>query len=822
MTSIPYNTACNWLIARLMEKKGRLFPEGMVRADVLAGILALVIPATVVAKTQNGDSALVEDPVALVNPFTDTHDSRWFYFSSASRPFGMVNLSPDTDTDSKWHSGYLYGSSHIRCFSHIHGWQLAGVPVMPMTGRMKGHLGMDEYQSEFRHEGEVAMPGYHRVYLDDYETEVELTSTTRVGFHRYRFTDEKERHVVFDVGAFLAHGPTRDALLRRVDDHTLEGYMLLAPSGYRKKTLKVFFYARFDKRIQDFGGWKKRELFDDPGNEIRGRHTGGYVSFSPGVDQVKLKVAVSYTSVENARFNLEHELPHWDFDRVKKESVDEWNRWLSRIRVSGGTQKQRVKFYTDLWHALQGRRIVSDANGYYIDNTGVEPVIRRVEMKDGKPVHSHYNFDSMWGSHWSINILWSMVYPELMDGFCRTMIDMYRNGGQIPRGPAGGDYTYIMTGDPATAFFACAWNKGIRNYDMETAYEGLLKSAYEEGIRDSAVNRKAHLGSMRYYLERGYVPEGVLPGKDRGATLTLEYAYNDWCLSQLSLALGREEDYRELTGRACNYRNLWNPESGYMHPREKDGSWIRDFSPVARAKTTRGFQEANASVYTHFVPHDIAGLAGLFGGQSAYNEALNAAFEKAQPHGFVSETKKMHATAWVNYGNEPGHGMAHIFNHSGAPYLSQKWVRKVKYALGDTSVYGGYNGDEDQGKGGALGVLMAIGMFQLNGGASVKPFYEITAPVFDSVVIRLDPAYYPGGEFVIETRDNSKENMYIESAKLNGEPLDRCWFYHEDFARGGKLELQLGPEPNRSWGTGTLPPSLSREKSENINKKDYN
>jgi predicted alpha-1,2-mannosidase len=522
-----------------------------------------------------------------------------------------------------------------------------------------------------------------------------------------------------------------------------------------------------------------------------------------------MKVAISYTSVENAIYNMNYELPHWNFKQVKKTSEDEWNRWLGRIRVSGGTRQQQVKFYTDLWHALQGRRIVSDANGYYIDNTGSEPVVRRVRMKDGKPVFPHYNFDSLWGAHWSINILWSMVYPELMDGFCNTMIDMYRNGGQIPRGPAGGDYTYIMVGDPATSFFANAYNKGIRNYDIEIAYEGLMKNAFEEGIRDSAVWRKAHNGSMKYYLNHGFVPEGVLPGKDRGASLTLEYAYQDWCLAQLSKQLGKKDDYDMLMNRAQNYKHLWNPANRYVHPREEDGSWITDFKPIADAKTTRGFVEANASIYTHFVPHDIAGLARLFGGNHAYNNALNHLFEKAKNQGFVAKTRKMHASGWINYANEPGHAMGHLFNHSGAPYLTQKWVREVKAVFNDTTPYGGYFGDEDQGKAGALGVLMAIGLFEVDGGASYRPFYEITSPVFDEVVIELNQNYYPGERFVIKTKNNGKKNMYIESAKLNGKEWDQCWFYHATFANGGILELVLDDKPNKNWGTDRLPPSMS-------------
>ena len=398
-----------------------------------------------------------------------------------------------------------------------------------------------------------------------------------------------------------------------------------------------------------------------------------------------------------------------------------------------------------------------------------------------------------------------MVYPEVMDGFCNTMIDMYKNGGLIPRGPSGGNYTYVMIGDPASSFFATAYNKGIRNYDIKTAYEGLHRNAFPGGIRDHAGyehGSKASGGGMTYYTDRGYVPEGI-EGKGAhrdGASMTLEYAYQDWCLSQLAKTLGKTEDAEFFLNRSKNYKNLWNSETGFMHPREIDGSWIKDFEPVANAFNTLGFCEANSSVYTNYVPHDVGGLIELFGGEEKYIRQLNSAFEKGENHGFVSPGGKQHAFGWVDYSNQPGTGMAHLFNHAGAPWLSQYWVRKVKSALGDITPYGGYNGDEDQGQMGALGVLLAIGLFEEDGGAASNPTYEITSPIFDRVSIELNPDYYPGKSFVIETKNNSAQNLYIQSAKLNNKPLDSFWFLHSDFIKGGKLELEMGAEPDKSWG----------------------
>ena len=778
----------------------------MKKIQIYISILIFSISFLYSACTDKADKKV--NPASLVNVFVDTHNSRWFYFNSATRPFGMVNLSPDTDTKGSWSSGYLYDSKQIRCFSHVHAWQLSGVAVMPTVGEFKGNLGMDAYKSSFSHEGEVAEPGYHKVILSDYQITAELTSTTRVGFHRYTYPESKESYIIFDAGAFLAHGPTVYSKVWKVSDREVAGYEVMGKTGRRPKDTPVYFVARLSKPMEQFIGWRDSLMLDAPVDTVDGSNAGAAARFQTAQgEQVLMKVAISYVSVEQARLNLDTELAGWDFDQVRKDSRDEWNKWLGKIEVEGGTRKQQVKFYTDLWHALQGRRTISDVDGKYMDMTGDKPRVRQVKLgNDGKPIFPHYNFDAWWGSQWSLDILWSMAYPQLMDGFCNTMVDMYKNGGLIPRGPSGGNYTFVMIGDPSACFFATAYNKGIRNYDTELAYEGLRKNAFPGGSRDHAGYehaKDAHGGGMDYYMERGYVPEGIQAKGLHldGAAMTLEYAYQDWCVAQMAKNMGKKDDYELFMERSQNYKNVWNPDAMYMQPREMDGSWMKDFEPVgSKEPYTRGFCESNSAIYTNFVPHDVDGLINLFGGKDAYVERLNSQFERAQKFGFIAD-KDVPESGWVDYGNQPGTGMAHLFNKTGAPWLSQKWVREVKEALGDTTAYGGYNGDEDQGQMGALGVLMAIGLFEEDGGAVANPTYEITSPIFDKVTIHLDNNYYPGKTFVIETKNNSQENKYIQSAKLNGKAWNKYWFSHDDFANGGKLEIELGPEENKRWGT---------------------
>jgi predicted alpha-1,2-mannosidase len=767
------------------------------RSGRLAAALASLLPLAGAAQEKL--------PADWVNPLIGTSQSRWFFFASACRPFGLVNLSPDTRTGVDWMGGYLYGDTKVRCFSHIHCWQLYGVAVMPVSGEMRGQRGLDACASTFSHESEVVRAGYHKVVLDTYGITAELTSTTRVGFHRYTFPGDKPAHVILDTGATLMDH-IASSEVRRVSDTELAGEAVMAPTLRRPKPFTVYFVARFNQRFAHFGGWTQGKMLGNGVEKVGGKNAGAFVSFAtPPREPLLLKVALSYTSVESARRNLEAELPHWDFNRVVSDSRQDWNQWLGRLQVEGGTEAQRAKFYIDLWHALLGRRIVSDVDGAYCDMTGDKPMVRRPRPgRDEWPVFPHYNFDALWGSQWNLNLLWSFAYPEVMDGFCSTMVEMYQNGGLIPRGPSGGNYTFVMIGDPAAAFFAAAYNKGIRRYDVEQAYEGLRKNALPGGIRDHAGyehSRKAAGGGMKYYVQRGYVPEdieGEGMHKD-GAAMTLEYAYYDWCLAQLARELGKDTDAAWLTARAANYTNLWDASVKFMRPRRRDGSWLPNSEPVG-PKAAKGFCEANAAIYTHYVPHDVPGLMRLFGGPGKYIEALNRQFELAAPQKFLAQHGK-HELQWVDYDNEPSMAMAHMFNLAGAPWLSQKWVRAVKdQAYGDSTPFGGYNGDEDQGQMGALGVLMAIGLFDVAGGAAVRPSYQITSPIFDRVTIRLSRDYFPGRAFTIETRNNSPQNVYIQSARLNGRPLNECRLDHAELIKGGRLELELGPQPNQEWG----------------------
>lgn len=751
------------------------------------------------------------NPASYVNPLIDTKSPRWLYFSSACRPYGLVSLSPDTWVYGTWNSGYIYDTTTVRCFSHIHCWQLSGIPVMPVTGTMKGHLGFEANKSGFSHDNEVVKPGYHSLVLDDYNITAELTSTCRVGFHRYSFRGNEPGHILFDIGAELGHGKMDSAAIRKTGDSELAGYSIMSATNRREKPCKVYFIAHFNRPFSSFGGWKKpandteaeKILLRDI-DSIHGIECGGYVTFNdPGKEPVLIKVTLSYVSEDQARLNLDAELPHWDFDRIVKESYDEWDNELGKIEIEGGTYEQRVKFYTDLWHVLLGRHIYSDHNGKYTDNTGSEPRVRQIPPdKSGVPLFNMHNSDSFWGTEFTLNILWSIAYPQVMNNMAATLTEYYKNGGMIARGPSGGNYTFVMNGDQAAPLIAAAYNKGIRNFDVEAAFAGCLKNSESGGIRSYSGYEVIPNKYMDYYSERGYVPEDI-PGpgwhKD-GCALTLYFAYQDWCMAQFAKGMGKTDIYEHYLKRSFNYRNVFDPESGWMRPREMDGSWYKDFKPVEEKGSARGFTEGNSAVFTYYVPHNIKDLINMIGGNEAFTDKLNKQFELAAPERFITPHGQ-HAHNWVDYENQPGFHMAHLFSHAGAPWLTQYWLRRLKdEVFSDITPYGGYNGDEDQGQIGGFGVLTSIGLFDITGGASTDPYYEITSPVFDKITIHLDNRYYRGKTFVIKTINNNPGNTYIQSAKLNNKTLSSFRIPHSAITNGGIMEIVLSDKPSQ-WGT---------------------
>ncbi|MCK5704770.1 MAG: GH92 family glycosyl hydrolase, partial [Cyclobacteriaceae bacterium] len=715
-------------------------------------VLLFCLFSSVVSKAQK--------PADLVYPLLDAANSRWFYFSSATRPFGMVNLSPDMGVGGAWDSGYRYNEDTINFFSHIHAWQLSGVPVLPVTGEFKGHLGANVYGSAYSHDKEEVRAGYHSVELETYDIKAELTATTRVGFHRYTYPEGKEKYLLLDLGTLLGPSGTEKGYARQLNKNEIEGYALMAPTRRRPKSTSVYYVIQFDTPFNSMQAWKDGKLLGKT-KKFEDSNGGVYVDFKvTDAQTILMKVGISYVSIVQARLNMATELPHWDFDKTAQMAFDDWNDWLGRIAVEGGTEKEKSRFYTDLWHALQGRRIISDVNGKYCDMTGSEPRTGQIPLDDaGKPKFNYYNSDAFWGAQWTLNTLWHLVYPEVTEGFVNSMLMMYDDGGLIPRGPSGGNYTYVMTGASSTPFIVSAYMKGIRGFDIEKAYEGMCKNAMPGGIMSKAgYEHNTNLGGgLKYYIENGYVP---YPNPERnrgfhneGAGQTLEYSYQDWCLSQMAEALGKNNDAALFTKRAGNYKNVWDETSGWMRPKQLDGTWIEPFNPIL---SHHGFVESTATQSTWFVPHDMKGLFSLMGGNEKAALKLNQQFQIADSHDFISKSFKadrfvhnaLHNT-YLNYGNQPSMQVGFVFNYTGKPWLTQYWTREVTERIySHLDPQNGYNGDEDQGFMGSLSVLLKMGIFEMRGGAAINPIYEIGSPIFDEITIKLNNEYYLADEFI--------------------------------------------------------------------------
>lgn len=728
------------------------------------------------------------DYASLVYPHLDTENSRWFFFSSACRPFGMVNLSPDNEIDGAWGSGYRYKTDTIKGFSHIHGWQISGVSVMPITLSDENTNGVfEDFYSKFSHDDETVTPGYHSLELQRYGIKTELTSTTRVGFHKYTFPENTKSAVLFNLNTILGPSDNAQGELRQISDTEFAGSAVATPTHRRPQEFKVFFRISLDTPVTEL---QKDEA------------TGNYLMhFSNLEKSLLMRVAISYTSEENANLNLKTELPHWDFEAVVQDSKDHWNSLLSRIKVEGNTEKQQRRFYTDLWHALQGRRIINDVNGAYPDNTGDEFKIGQLPLDaSGKPKFNHYNSDALWGAQWTLNTLWGLAYPDIYEEFAMSFLQYYKDGGLVPRGPSGGNYTYVMTGSPATPFFVSAIQKGILKENLEDIYDALKKNHVECGIMEKAgYEHKTNIGGgLDFYMEKGFVPhpnpKGKFGGHQDGAGLTLEYAYQDWVLAQLALKLNKTEDYEYFIKRSKNYATLLNDE-GWMQAKNVDGKVQADYSPYTYEE---GFIESNGAQSTWFVPHDYDGLAELMGGKDKAVEKLNTQFKQAEQLNFTSGTS--HASELhpeyrkipINYGNQPSIQTAFIFNKLDRPDLTHYWSRQVaSKVFGGLAPSTGYNGDEDQGLMGSLAVLIKIGLFQVNGGTEENPEYQIGSPIFDKVTIQLHPEYYSGKTLEIQSANNSSANVFIKEASFNNEDLPKFNVSHKSLTNGGVLKLDM-------------------------------
>lgn len=737
------------------------------------------------------------EPVDYVDPFLGTSSSRWMLFPGPTMPFGMVKLSPDNTDDWVMDAGYEYEIPSVSGFGHVHSWMMGSFLAMPTIGDIKIKPGTKDnpdagYRSRITPDLQVASPGYYAVDLEDYGIRAELTTTTRAGFKRFTFPRSENAHILFDLVVPEEGQPELlSAAIRKVSDTEISGYVHRV-AGWNE--YKLHFFARVSKPLLSMSGWKGDEIILDT-SEIQldeDMDVGAVMNFSTEEgEQILMKTGISYVSEAQARLNLETELdPYgWDFDKVHQQARSTWNELLSKISIEGGTQEDRIKFYTNYYRSYSARTIFSDVDGKYMD-------MCEREVQLGNPEDPIYGCDAFWNTFWNLNQLWSLANPDIASKWVKSQLEIYDRGGWLSKGPGGIEYSSIMVASHEIPLIVNAWQKGIRDFDAEKAFKAMkevqmrLPQPHECG---------GYVGNrnLKSYMEKGFVPADEGPVSN-----TLEYAYDDWCVAQMAKSLGKMDDYEYFMKRSQSYKNVFDAETGYMRPKETGGPWFQEFVPVVKAIGKedsfggKDYVEGNAWQYTWFVPHDVRGLMELMG-KDEFNQRLEEGFENSRPN-FVSQ--------FVNHSNQPNMQAAWLFNYSGKPWMTQKWVREILDHYYGTGPFDGYPGDEDQGQMGSWYVMSAIGLFEMDGGASTNPIYELTSPIFSKVKIKLDNQYYEGKEFVIEAKNASSENRYIQSATLNGKPLHKFWIDHSELVQGGKLVLELGPEPNENWGIDELPP----------------
>ena len=705
-------------------------------------------------------------------------------FPGAATPFGLVQLSPDTKTGGDNGPGYSYSHKTIEGFSFTHmsgiGWygDLGNFLVMPTIGKMhtnKGHEDFPEkgYRSRFSHDYEIAEAGYYSVLLSDYGIKTELSAAPRAGIIRFTFPENQDSRIQIDLSRRVG-GTSTEQYIKVEDSHTISGWMKCPPegggwgNGDGKGDYTVYFYCKFNKPLNDFGIWsanippdwsRKRESVCSEEyqdfvsqaeiqtgiKEFKGKHLGFFSNF-PTVEgeEILLKSGISFVSVEGAKQNLLGDIPDWDFNGVVKKAKELWSDAVKDINIDGGTEKDKIVFYTALYHTMIDPRAFSDADGNYI---GADKKIH--QAKD----FTYRTIFSGWDVFRSQFPLQTIINPSLVNDEINSLIQMAELSGKqyFPRWEFLNSYSGCMLGNPAVSVIVDAYEKGIRNYDIEKAFEFSKNSVEVFGNNDS-----------------GYTPGSI--------SKTLEYAYTDWCLGRFAESLGKKDIANEYYLKGKNYKTIWDDEVGWFRAINEDGERL-----PWKGKTVhgQGCTESNPNQQGWFVPHDIPSLQELMGGRDSIQKELVSFFENTPPDFLWND--------YYNHPNEPVHHIPFIFNEIGLPKQTQKWTRRICESAYGTDAFG-LCGNEDVGQMSAWYVLAAIGIHPINPGDNK---YQITSPVFEKIEINLDEKYYPGKKFTIIARNNSKENIFIKSIKLNGKPLDRYWISHEEIVNGGTLELEM-------------------------------
>ena len=708
-----------------------------------------------------------------VNPFigTGTIDGGLSgnNYPGATSPFGMIQLSPDTSEAPNWGdaSGYDYNRNTIFGFSHT---RLSGTGASDLIDITLMPTSSGRTSSAFTHDEEKARPGYYQVMLKDEGINAELTTTQRNGIHRYQYPAGKDAEIILDMDHSADKGSWGrriiNSQIRILNDHAVEGYRII--TGWAKLR-KIYFYMEFSSPILTStlrdGGRVHENTAVINGTNLHGCFRFGQLNGKP----LTCKVALSSVSMENARQNMEQEAPHWDFDRYVAAADADWEKQLGKIEVKG-TEVQKEIFYTALYHTMIQPNTMSDVNGEYM---AADYTTRKVANNE-----THYTTFSLWDTFRASHPLYTLLEPERVTDFVKSMIRQYEYYGYLPIWQLWGQDNYCMIGNHSIPVITDAILKGIPGIDMEKAYEAVYNSSVT-----------SHPNSPFEVWEKyGFMPENI---QTQSVSITLEQAFDDWCVAQLAAKLNKDADYQRFHKRSEYYRNLFHPKTKFFQSKNDKGEWIEPFDPYQYGGNGgHPFTEGNAWQYFWYVPHNIQALMELTGGTKAFEQKLDTFFTST----YKSEQMNHNASGFVGqyaHGNEPSHHVAYLYNFAGQPWKTQKYVSHILNTLYNNTS-SGYAGNDDCGQMSAWYVFSAMGFYPVN---PADGRYIIGSPLLDECTLKLAG----NKEFRIRTIRKSPEDIYIQSVTLNGKKHKDFFITHQDIMNGGTMVFKMGKKPS-GWG----------------------
>lgn len=710
-----------------------------------------------------------------VDPFIGTGGHGHTY-PGATVPFGMLQVSPVNGISAwDWCSGYHYSDSIAIGFSHLNlsgtgiG-DLADILFMPVNKEVDlsiNPISRDSisYKSAYNHNNEKASPGYYQVFLEDHNINVELTTSKRTASHKYTFNQDDIQSVVINLGFAINWDKALETSIKIEDKYTISGYRF--STGWAKNQ-KVFFVAKFSKPIANYKLYEDGKLSNKDFAEST--KTSSQLFFNADdSNELQAKVALSSVSVENAKANLEADTFNFEAEKLEAENI--WDKALSHIIVETPVDSLKTIFYTAMYHAQLAPVTFSDKNGQFrLENDSI------VTAKN----YTAYSTLSLWDTFRAQHPLLTLMEPDKVSDMVNSMLAYYETKKILPVWTLYGNETNTMTGYHSIPVIVEAYKKGIRGFDAEKAFEAMKNTMTQD--ERGLIN----------YKKYGYIPYTLI---DESVTITLEYAYNDWCVAEMAKALGKDDDYQFFLNRSKAYAYLFDNETGFMRGKSEDGkSWNEPFDPKhSNHREQTDYTEGNAWQHSWFVPHAVTDLIGLHGGNETFTKRLEQLFTESSE--ITGDNISADITGLIGqyaHGNEPSHHIAYMFNHANQPWRTQYWARHIMDTQYNTTP-NGLSGNEDCGQMSAWYVLSSVGLYPMN---PASGDYEIGTPIFEKSTINL-----PNGKtFIIKAENVSDKNFYIQSATLNGKVFNTTNISHEEILNGGTLHFVMGPEPNKNWG----------------------